>query len=136
MNTQPRAHTWIKQPVKPQPFENPKRSPPFIDHWVLQLHGVDPQRLVEPGVLKSRLEGVLKSLNLTPVSSHTHFFGPGISTVFILSESHLSAHTWPELGYMHVDVVTCVPKLSHDSLEAVFQSAFEPEEIQLKRIDY
>ena len=136
MNTQPRAHTWNKQPVRPQPFETPKQSPPFIDHWVLQLRGVDPQRLGEPERLKSRLEGVLKSLNLTPVSSHTHVFGPGISTVFILAESHLSVHTWPELGYMHVDVVTCVPKLSRDSLEAVFRSAFEPDEIQLKQIDY
>ena len=136
MNTQPRAHTWNKQPVKPQPFETLKHSPPFIDHWVLQLRGVAPQRLGEPDRLKSRLEGVLKSLNLTPVSSHTHVFGPGISTVFILSESHLSVHTWPELGYMHVDVVTCVPKLSRDSLEAVFRSAFEPDEIQLNQIDY
>jgi S-adenosylmethionine decarboxylase len=70
------------------------------------------------------------------VSDHTHFFGPGVSTVIILSESHLSAHTWPELGYVHLDVVTCVKKLTRESLEAAFVDAFAPEVMQLVQLEY
>ena len=39
-----------------------------------------------------------------------HEFSPvGISGVVIISESHLTIHTWPELGYAAVDVFTCGP---------------------------
>jgi len=35
-------------------------------------------------------------------------FSPkGITLVYILSESHLVIHTWPELGTAHIDLVTC-----------------------------
>ncbi|AYD40302.1 S-adenosylmethionine decarboxylase proenzyme [Clostridium fermenticellae] len=37
-----------------------------------------------------------------------HKFSPqGVSGVVIISESHLTIHTWPELGYAAVDVFTC-----------------------------
>ncbi|EPY2283885.1 adenosylmethionine decarboxylase [Clostridium sporogenes] len=37
-----------------------------------------------------------------------HKFNPqGVSGVVIISESHLTIHTWPELGYAAVDVFTC-----------------------------
>lgn len=37
-----------------------------------------------------------------------HQFSPqGISGVVVISESHLTIHTWPELGYAAVDVFTC-----------------------------
>ena len=37
-----------------------------------------------------------------------HQFTPqGISVVAVLAESHLSIHTWPELGYAALDVYTC-----------------------------
>lgn len=34
----------------------------------------------------------------------------GITAVAIVSESHLSVHTWPELGYAAIDVFTCGDK--------------------------
>lgn len=37
-----------------------------------------------------------------------HRFAPhGVSGVVVISESHLSIHTWPELGYAAIDVYTC-----------------------------
>ncbi len=37
-----------------------------------------------------------------------HRFEPhGVSGVVVLSESHISIHTWPELGYAAVDIYTC-----------------------------
>jgi S-adenosylmethionine decarboxylase len=37
-----------------------------------------------------------------------HKFSPqGVSGVVIISESHLTVHTWPELGYAALDVFTC-----------------------------
>lgn len=37
-----------------------------------------------------------------------HKFSPqGVSGVVIISESHLTIHTWPELNYAAVDIFTC-----------------------------
>ena len=37
-----------------------------------------------------------------------HRFSPtGVSGVVVISESHLSVHTWPELGYVALDIFTC-----------------------------
>lgn len=37
-----------------------------------------------------------------------HKFSPdGVSGVVVIAESHLSIHTWPEIGYAAIDVYTC-----------------------------
>ncbi|HLY23351.1 MAG TPA: adenosylmethionine decarboxylase [bacterium] len=37
-----------------------------------------------------------------------HRFRPmGVSGVVVISESHLSVHTWPEVGYVALDIFTC-----------------------------
>ncbi len=37
-----------------------------------------------------------------------HKFCPqGVSGVVVIAESHLTIHTWPELGYAAIDVFTC-----------------------------
>jgi len=39
--------------------------------------------------------------------SHHKFEPQGVTAVGLLSESHISMHTWPELGYAACDVFTC-----------------------------
>jgi len=40
-----------------------------------------------------------------------HRFSPnGVSGVVVISESHLSVHTWPEDGYVALDIYTCGEK--------------------------
>jgi len=42
----------------------------------------------------------------------------GVSGVVVISESHLTIHTWPEFGYAAVDVFTCGEKV--DPLKACY----------------
>jgi S-adenosylmethionine decarboxylase len=35
------------------------------------------------------------------------FYPDGVSGVVVIAESHLSIHTWPDLGYAAIDVYTC-----------------------------
>ena len=56
-----------------------------------------------------------------------HHFGPeqGVSGVVVLSESHLSVHSWPERSYMAIDVFMCgntQPRLAVDFLIDYFQA--------------
>ena len=56
-------------------------------------------------------ESIISGLDLHVVKKHSHaFFPKGITIVYILSESHLAIHTWPELGVIHIDLVTCSPR--------------------------
>lgn len=115
---------------------NSDYTAPYIEHWVLQLHGVSPDKLDDTERLTDLLNGVVDEVGLTRVSDHSHYFGPGVSTVIILSESHLSAHTWPELGYIHLDVVTCEECLTEEKLTRAMQRAFGPERIKLAQLEY
>jgi len=55
---------------------------------------------------------------------HTHKFSPqGVSGVAVLAESHISCHTWPEIGYGAFDVFMCGdarPERAVDVLKAAF----------------
>jgi len=128
------------RPKEPAKFRlnpsNSEQSSPYIEHWVVQLHGVAHERIDDPDALVSALRQAVKELCLTRVSDHTHYFGPGVSSVIILSESHLSAHTWPELGYVHLDIVTCVKALTGERLRDVMQDVFDPERLQLAQMEY
>ena len=131
------VHTQSSEPDK---FRlNPSDSEfstPYVEHWVVQLHGVTPDKIDDAEGLVQRLRQSVEDLNLTRVSDHTHYFGPGVSSVIILSESHLSAHTWPELGYVHLDFVTCVKRLTSEKLQVVMSQVFDPERIQLAQLEY
>jgi S-adenosylmethionine decarboxylase len=64
---------------------------------------------------------------------HLHHFTPngGVSGVAVLSESHISIHSWPEYGYAAIDIFMCghaKPQLAID----VIRQAFEPDEIIVK----
>lgn len=57
---------------------------------------------------------------------HTHKFSPqGVSGVAVLAESHISVHTWPEIGYGAFDVFMCgdaAPWKAVDILRAAFNA--------------
>ncbi len=60
------------------------------------------------------------SAGATVVNSTFHTFAPqGVSGVVVIQESHLSIHTWPEVGYASADFYTCGdcrPELAHEAL--------------------
>lgn len=53
----------------------------------------------------------------------------GFTSIFALAESHFSIHTWPELGYVTLDLFTCNvsrdnstnAKIAFDSILEIFQ---------------
>lgn len=58
--------------------------------------------------LKYVLDEICNYYNLTIVSKSEKKFSPhGATLVYLLSESHLSIHTWPEHGKCCIDMFTC-----------------------------
>ena len=46
--------------------------------------------------------------NLTVVKEVCHKFEPhGVTHIWLLSESHMAVHTWPENNFFSIDIFTC-----------------------------
>jgi S-adenosylmethionine decarboxylase len=65
---------------------------------------------------------------------HTHKFSPqGVSGVAVLAESHISVHTWPEIGYGAFDVFMCGDAQPWKAVE-ILREAFRAEEVRVREL--
>lgn len=54
------------------------------------------------------LETICKAYDFTVLNRAAHEFSPqGLSILYLLSESHISIHTFPERDYIALDIYTC-----------------------------
>jgi|Deesub1362B_J571_1020462.scaffolds.fasta_scaffold00031_22 S-adenosylmethionine decarboxylase len=81
---------------------------PIGMHVILDLYECDPQILDDIEKVEEILTKAAELANATIIDKRFHKFSPqGVSGVVVVSESHISIHTWPEHGYASVDVYTC-----------------------------
>jgi S-adenosylmethionine decarboxylase len=81
----------------------------YGNHIILDLHQCNENKLYfsDHNILAT-IDYIVKSNNGTIESSNYHIFPNDAYTVMILlSESHLTIHTFPENKYVSVDVYTC-----------------------------
>lgn len=65
---------------------------------------------------------------------HTHKFSPqGVSGVAVLAESHISVHTWPEIGYGAFDVFMCGDADPWKAVD-VLKEAFETSHVEVREL--
>jgi S-adenosylmethionine decarboxylase len=78
-------------------------------HLVADLHGIAREKLCDAEAIGQLLKQAAAAAGATIVYSHFHAFGPGqgITGVVLLAESHISVHTWPELGFAALDIFMC-----------------------------
>ncbi|KSU63951.1 S-adenosylmethionine decarboxylase proenzyme [[Bacillus] enclensis] len=77
-------------------------------HVIAELWGCDFEKLNDvEGIEKTFVDAALKSgAEIREVAFHK-FAPQGVSGVVIISESHLTIHSFPEHGYASIDVYTC-----------------------------
>nr|MDO8079575.1 adenosylmethionine decarboxylase [Candidatus Freyarchaeota archaeon] len=83
-------------------------------------------------LIKKVLIEAAKKAGLTILNSKFHKFKPqGVSGFIMISESHLSIHTWPESGYVAVDVFTCGEPLqcrtAYDCIVSMLKPSYHTE---------
>lgn len=77
-------------------------------HVLAEFDGIDPSLLDDLGFLRDTLEGALRAAGATICDVVSKRFEPqGVTVLALLSESHASIHTYPEIGSMFVDIFTC-----------------------------
>ena len=77
-------------------------------HIIAEIRCKDPKMLDNAEKLREYMEIAARKGGMTVLNSTAHKFTPqGASAVVVLAESHVSIHTWPELGYAALDIYTC-----------------------------
>ena len=88
-------------------------------------------------MVKNALVSAAKEAKATIVDISFHEFSPsGISGMVIITESHISIHTWPEYAYAAVDIYTCGDIVKPEVAAAFLTKEFEcksPSFVELKR---
>jgi S-adenosylmethionine decarboxylase len=77
-------------------------------HYLLNLYGCPFTLLNDEHFLINLLENAASISGATVCQTvHKKFDPQGVTVLCLLSESHISIHTWPEEGKAAVDVYTC-----------------------------
>ncbi len=77
-------------------------------HVLLELRNCDPELLDDLGYIRQELLHAAAEVGAHVVGESFHQFTPqGVTGILSIAESHISIHTWPELGYAAADVFTC-----------------------------
>lgn len=109
-------------------------------HLLAEYRGCDLERLNDVALIEALMRRAAIEAGATIVQSAFHEFAPqGVSGVVVVEESHLSIHTWPEVGYAAVDFYTCgecSPERAHEVLtEGLMPDRFELMVIERGRQD-
>ena len=81
-------------------------------HVIADLKNCDREHLNDKDFLVSICQAAIKEAHATLLNISVHQFKPqGITVVATLAESHLSLHSYPELGTACVDCFTCNPEV-------------------------
>ena len=77
-------------------------------HCILELYQCDNAKLNDEAFIRTTITSSAKIAGATLINLVTHSFKPqGVTGLALLAESHISIHTWPEIGYAAIDVFTC-----------------------------
>mgnify|MGYP003603149458 CR=1 FL=1 len=106
---------------------------PNIGHhtiWDIYQCNSEKSSFVEP--IKKILNTIVDELQLGKVEEAYKQFQPFGATGFILlEESHISIHTWPENGYVAIDVFSCKP-FDIEKINTIIKDFFQTEIIETK----
>lgn len=76
--------------------------------------------------IKPLLDVVIEKCDLHVVSEAGHQFSPfGATYVYVLSESHMSIHTYPEKNTAYMDIFCCNPKFDCAAAAKIIKDTFE-----------
>jgi len=113
-------------------LENNTEYPPGT-HVLLDFWGAT--GLSDVDFIEQALMNAANRCEATVLYIKLHQFGKegGVTGVALLAESHISIHTWPELGYAALDVFMCGKCDAENSVEPL-KEYFKPANFKINRI--
>jgi S-adenosylmethionine decarboxylase len=99
-------------------------------HVLADFWGCQFEKLDDADLLMNSLRQAAKSANMTILGEESYKFIPqGFTGLLLLSESHISIHTYPERGYAAIDVYTCGGGMTQKAID-LLREVLQPAHIQ------
>lgn len=96
----------------------------LAQHTLLEFYDCDASLLKRAREVKTLLCDAVREGGGTIVKAVFHNFSPyGVSGVVVITESHVTIHTWPEYAYAAVDIFSCSEKLDHAAIRKQLKQA-------------
>jgi S-adenosylmethionine decarboxylase len=96
-------------------------------HLMMELYGCDQEKINSRRYLQNLVKAAVKEAGLTNLGSRLHQFQPyGVTGFILLAQSHISFHTWPEFGYLVLDIFTCGDQNQADQLATHILERLQP----------
>ena len=92
-------------------------------HMVCDLKNISNQELLNNvSQLRDLLDSICQKYNYTILNKMEHVFEPqGCTIIYMLSESHISIHTFPEKAYIAFDLYTCRPDEKEETYDEIYE---------------
>ncbi|MBA4032477.1 MAG: adenosylmethionine decarboxylase [Planctomyces sp.] len=103
-------------------------------HVIIELWGCN-SGIDDADLMKQAMLDAVKAARATLLYIDVHKFDPqGVTGVAVLTESHLSVHSWPEHGYLAADVFTCGNTTRPVAAAEVLCQYFQPTQFDVQEV--
>ncbi len=99
-------------------------------HLIIELW--EAEHFTDAEKIEAILREAVVACEATLLHFHIHEFSPdgGVTGIGVLSESHISIHTWPEYEYAALDLFVCGTKDPYKAVP-VLKAGFAPRRMQV-----
>ncbi len=105
-------------------------------HTIIDLYDCNREKINDVTLLEKTLLRAAKAAKATIIKSHFHKFSPqGVSGTIIIAESHFNLHSWPEHGYVALDLFTCGTSLDSTKATKILIEELESKNFKIKELD-
>lgn len=110
-------------------------------HFLANYTGCKPGTLTNIKELEKAMTEAVNRSGATILNKIDHVFvneadesQPGYTSIYLLSESHATIHTYPEVQSCFIDIFTCGTKCSYSEFDKHLRSYLEPGAVSLEVI--
>ncbi len=110
-------------------------------HLIVDGYGADRGRLQDEGLVYRFLDGYPEKIGMTKmIAPQVYTYRGrvpedwGISGFVLIAESHISVHTFPDRGYVNIDVFSCKSFEAAESVKHV-KAAFGLSEVKVSTLE-
>jgi len=109
-------------------------------HLIIDAYGIEEKKLKDLRAIKKLLGGLPKKFKMRPLSGvlvkkvASPFYPDwGVSGFIMLYESHISLHSWPEEGYLAMDIYSC-KDFDDRAIVDYLKKFWRPKKMKIKKV--